>query len=219
MGYSHRMETEIELKDGADIAVIRQALEPLLDEFGVDMEDVADDLGFRNSGNDIKIEREGRTLKIQSWGEASFDFGEVLNGVFEKVAPHAAPFSVSLYDHDDNDTTTFMFANSEEEYDRLAIKNAVGGLLAARFGDISPETLERAIRGAIRTARAAAAGPDEDTLTAFMSQRIENGDLAPDDIPRRLARYGMMDPAEFIGEMEERMEMLAADAAADGMKA
>lgn len=46
---------------------------------------------------------------------------------------------------------------------------------------------------------------DEDEIADFMQQRIEDGDLDLEDIPVRLARYGLMDPADFINEMRERM--------------
>ena len=47
----------------------------------------------------------------------------------------------------------------------------------------------------------------EDELADFMLQRIENGDLALEDIPVRLARYGLMEPNAFVHEMRERMEL------------
>ncbi len=47
----------------------------------------------------------------------------------------------------------------------------------------------------------------EDALANFMLQRIENGDLALEDIPVRLARYGLMEPGAFVDEMRERMEL------------
>lgn len=47
----------------------------------------------------------------------------------------------------------------------------------------------------------------EDELASFMLQRIENGDLALEDIPVRLARYGLMEPNAFVDEMRERMEL------------
>lgn len=46
----------------------------------------------------------------------------------------------------------------------------------------------------------------EDELTDFMYDRIENGQLEMEDIPRRLARYGLMTPAAFVSEMDERMQ-------------
>lgn len=52
-------------------------------------------------------------------------------------------------------------------------------------------------------------------IAAFMQQRIEDGDLAAEDIPARLARYGLMDPEAFAAEMRERMEMATGDAAED----
>ena len=47
---------------------------------------------------------------------------------------------------------------------------------------------------------------DEDELADFMLERIEDGQLAVEDIPVRLARYGLMEPADFVTEMRERME-------------
>ena len=51
----------------------------------------------------------------------------------------------------------------------------------------------------------------EDELADFMLERIENGDLNLEDIPVRLARYGLMEPNAFVEEMRERMEFAKAD--------
>ncbi len=48
----------------------------------------------------------------------------------------------------------------------------------------------------------------EEEIAEFMLKRIENGDLELGDIPIRLARYGLMDPADFINEMRERIEVM-----------
>jgi hypothetical protein len=48
---------------------------------------------------------------------------------------------------------------------------------------------------------------DEDEVAAFMLQRIEDGNLSLEDIPVRLARYGLMEPDDFVAEMRERMEV------------
>ncbi|HHE8522170.1 hypothetical protein [Pseudomonas aeruginosa] len=47
----------------------------------------------------------------------------------------------------------------------------------------------------------------EAEIAAFMQQRIEDGNLAAEDIPVRLARYGLMAPEAFADEMRERMGM------------
>lgn len=47
----------------------------------------------------------------------------------------------------------------------------------------------------------------EDELADFMLQRIEDGRLDLEDIPVRLARYGLMEPTAFVAEMRERMEL------------
>ncbi len=54
----------------------------------------------------------------------------------------------------------------------------------------------------------------EAEIAAFMQQRIEDGDLDAEDIPVRLARYGLMASDAFVAEMRERMEM--ADEEAQG---
>lgn len=46
----------------------------------------------------------------------------------------------------------------------------------------------------------------EDDLTDFMLDRIENGGISVEEIPLRLARYGLMERSAFIDEMRERME-------------
>lgn len=46
----------------------------------------------------------------------------------------------------------------------------------------------------------------EGEVADFMRQRIENGQLQPEDIALRLARYGLMEVPAFVAEMRERME-------------
>lgn len=50
-------------------------------------------------------------------------------------------------------------------------------------------------------------------LAAFMHERIATGDLSAEDVPARLAQFGLMDPAAFVAEMRERMDLAAAEAA------
>ena len=47
----------------------------------------------------------------------------------------------------------------------------------------------------------------EAEIADFLRQRIEDGNLNAEDIPLRLARYGLMDPEAFAAEMRERMDM------------
>jgi hypothetical protein len=58
-----------------------------------------------------------------------------------------------------------------------------------------------------------AAGLDvlEAEIAAFMRQRMMDGDLPAEDIPLRLARYGLMAPGDFIDEIGERREMAQDD--------
>lgn len=45
----------------------------------------------------------------------------------------------------------------------------------------------------------------EAKLANFMRYRLENGDLTLNDLPTRLARYGLMEPDAFVEEMSERL--------------
>ncbi|EZO23261.1 hypothetical protein [Pseudomonas aeruginosa] len=45
----------------------------------------------------------------------------------------------------------------------------------------------------------------EAEIADFLRQRIEDGNLDAEDIPVRLARYGLMAPEAFVNEMRERM--------------
>lgn len=49
----------------------------------------------------------------------------------------------------------------------------------------------------------------EEEVAKFMQQRIENGQLHPEDIAVRLARYGLMEVPAFVAEVRERMETAA----------
>lgn len=53
---------------------------------------------------------------------------------------------------------------------------------------------------------------DEEAITVFLLHRIESGNLPLEDIPVRLARYGLMDPVEFVAEMGERLAMTQEEA-------
>ncbi len=50
----------------------------------------------------------------------------------------------------------------------------------------------------------------EEEVADWMRQRIESGQLHPEDIALRLARYGLMEVPAFVAEMRERMEMAEA---------
>lgn len=49
-------------------------------------------------------------------------------------------------------------------------------------------------------------------VAIYFRRRIEDGTLDVEDVPGLLARYGTMSPDEFIGEMEERMQLSITDA-------
>lgn len=50
---------------------------------------------------------------------------------------------------------------------------------------------------------------DEDEVAEFLRQRIEDGLVDADDLPVRMARYGLQEVPDFIAEMRERMDNAA----------
>ncbi|KDC16451.1 hypothetical protein L542_5195 [Bordetella bronchiseptica F-1] len=54
----------------------------------------------------------------------------------------------------------------------------------------------------------------EAEIADFLRQRIEDGNLYAEDVPARLARYGLMPPEAFVSEMRERMGLDDGDEAA-----
>lgn len=101
-------------------------------------------------------------------------------------------------------TLDVVFENAGEEPAKMIrrLERAVEECLAT----CGPTVLEHSLQ-----ASEAGEPPDEDKVAQFMYQRIEDGDLALEDIPRRLARYGLMDPVEFANEMCERMDLAKAE--------
>lgn len=84
------------------------------------------------------------------------------------------------------------------------------GLKEGIYEEGDPVANANAIDRVQQALNAALGAPDplpEEALADFMRQRIENGDLSLDDIPVRLARYGLMAPNAFVDEMRERMEL------------
>lgn len=88
---------------------------------------------------------------------------------------------------------------------RRMVERAIGeGLLT---GESDAEVDNHAVRVQMM------APVDEDTIATHLLHRIESGDLLLEDIPVRLARYGLLDPSDFVAEMRERMAMAQEDAA------
>jgi hypothetical protein len=75
--------------------------------------------------------------------------------------------------------------------------------VAFHSADCSPETA-RQVEVIFRNTA-------EDELTAFVQQQIEDGQIDPEDLARKLVRCGLMDPAAFVAEMRERKSELKGD--------
>ena len=82
---------------------------------------------------------------------------------------------------------------------QFAIDNMIGN--GTVTGDTEAELNDWGVKISVRPEPLS-----EDDLAQFMQTRIEEGQLDPEDLPVRLARYGLMEPDAFIIEMRERME-------------
>ncbi|EAZ97345.1 hypothetical protein [Marinobacter sp. ELB17] len=54
----------------------------------------------------------------------------------------------------------------------------------------------------------------EDEVTSFLNAQIADGNLDAEGMGRRLARYGLQMPADFLDEIEERSSVALEDAEA-----
>lgn len=94
-------------------------------------------------------------------------------------------------------------------------------LTAYEHGEDPATLVARVIATAVAGYYKSAPGPvnedpfllPEDEIAEFMRRRIEDGELAAEDIPVRLARFGLMDPQQFRAEMAERIALRAEEAA------
>jgi hypothetical protein len=77
-------------------------------------------------------------------------------------------------------------------------------LVYSHLGVIAPVKADRTQPDALESSTS-----DEEEIARYMQQRIDNGDLDIEDIPILMARYGLMYPCEFVGEMRERMAIMA----------
>lgn len=94
-------------------------------------------------------------------------------------------------------TAQMMFRSYRPlQIEDMASDNSTSQPGAAPASDLTPEEQEADENLAL-----------EEKITAFMADRIENGQLDLEDIPLRLARYGLQHRQSFIDEMNERMAM------------
>ncbi|KXS55397.1 MAG: hypothetical protein AWU57_176 [Marinobacter sp. T13-3] len=84
------------------------------------------------------------------------------------------------------------------------VENAIGnGLLT---GDASNAEVEQYRLGVTTD-------PDhhEEAITSFFVEQVEDGNMRAAGMPRRLARYGLMAPSDFLDEMRERQAVATED--------
>jgi len=65
------------------------------------------------------------------------------------------------------------------------------------------QTAWETIKARSRTAEADSIS--EERIVRFIHDAIENGNMDAEDLPAKIARYGLMDPADFADEMRERI--------------
>lgn len=87
-----------------------------------------------------------------------------------------------------------------ERYLEKMVSRAIGDGLLTGASDAEVETHEVRVDEVPET-------PDEEAIEEAIAIRLENGTFLLEDVPSRLARYGLMDPVAFVVEMRERMEM------------
>lgn len=87
-----------------------------------------------------------------------------------------------------------------ERYLEEMVSRAIGDGLLTGASDAEVETHEVRVDEVPET-------PDEEAIEEAIAIRLENGTFLLEDVPSRLARYGLMDPVAFVVEMRERMEM------------
>lgn len=86
----------------------------------------------------------------------------------------------------------------------LPFKHSAGEL-SCSLGNVADLNLRLAALFPVVVPPAAPLPISEDRIIDFMVSRIAKGDMAFEDIPARLARYGLMHPDDFVAEMSERM--------------
>lgn len=132
------------------------------------------------------------------------------------------PFEVKL-DVDVNGVGTTCWVATRKEQERVQLRVTLdvtylaNGTTAEELVAKLRDELEHAINRGLLTAGAEEVdshsvtvvetqeAPSEEELAQLMLNRIERGDLALEDIPLRLARYGLMEQSAFVAEMCERL--------------
>lgn len=116
---------------------------------------------------------------------------------------------------------------TDEEYGTINISISVRYKLNGETAESMADELEREVRRAIENGMLTgatsasveehcadiypvsqeAADLDEDTISAWISKRIEYGLLDLEDVPLRMARYAIAEPGRMREEILERMQM------------
>lgn len=82
------------------------------------------------------------------------------------------------------------------------LDSAVGsGLLNGPAGEHLPDTWS----ARVTDVTGEISPPSEGTIGNWLSCQIEDGHMSLEDVPLRMERYGLMDPQDFLAEMQERM--------------
>jgi len=206
-------------KNGGLIADLEAVVQDCLDEVGDLLDDCAADLksslgaDAANGAGDDETAQECAIAAAEAWVTDNVSNGSLsdrIAGVLwvqgcekgESALREHLPASQTASLRLTLDVTYVLNGmSSSEMIDRLQrmCNRAIGeGMLT---GETTAEVEEHSMDVVLRPDL-----PSEDDLAEYMLQRIESGDLSLEDIPIRLARYGLMDPIAFAQEMDERMQ-------------
>jgi hypothetical protein len=209
------------------ISDLKTAIEERLDEVDGVLDDYAADLktslgaDAANNAGDDEVAQESAISEVGEWVSDNVSNGsledriavvlwidgcETGEATLRKHLPTSETVTVRLT----LDVTYSLNGENATEMVRLLrnmCNRAIGeGMLT---GESDAEVNECSVNVIIQPAPLS-----EDDVADFMLQRILGGNLLLEDIPVRLARYGLMESNAFIDEMRERMELLKADGGA-----
>lgn len=122
----------------------------------------------------------------------------------EGSEPNVEPELVVEFHYEDGDVGAHPAGKREQDLWQDFTAGHRPSHIVIRADDGNGQALSDALRGRLKHMTD---GLDKDELAAYFQTRIEDSDLDLEDIPGMMAKYGLMDPVEFVNEMRERMEM------------
>lgn len=131
MGFSHKMNLSVNLLPGISREHLLGALKPLLDEFGVDDNDLAE---FDMDGMDrvgivdgLDVTLESGVLTIETTGEAAFGYDDVLQALGESMLDviDGKALLISLNDRDEDTVKDIVVARTDADKEKFRFNLAL----------------------------------------------------------------------------------------------